>query len=137
MADIVATLENVKRRISSIVLERINSYRRNLKYLSETGALSDPSYIVNDRRMELIHISEKLDMITEKRIDKAKTTLVASLSKLEALNPLAVVARGYCVVSADGVTLKSVEQVNIGEKIDVKIKDGTISATVNEIRKEK
>ena len=137
MSDIIAALENVKDRISSIVLGRINGYRQNLKYLSETGVLSEPSYIVNDRRMELIHLSEKLDLITEKKIDKAKSALVASVSKLEALNPLAVVARGYGVVSVDGVALKSVDQIKVGDLIDVKIKDGEISATVNGIRKEK
>lgn len=138
VSDIVSSLKSVNERISSIVLGRINNYRKNLKYLSEAGALSDPSYIVNDRRMELIHLSEKLDMITEKKVDKAKSSLVASLSKLEALNPLAVVARGYSVVtSSDGATLKSVEQIEIGDTVNVKIKDGSISATVNDIRKEK
>ena len=137
MSDIVSSLESIRSRISAILIGRINYYRQNLKYLSETGALSDPSYIVNDRRMELIHLSQKLDMITEKRIDKAKAAFVASLSKLEALNPMAVVARGYGVISIDGATLKSVEQIKIGDRIDVKVGDGSINATVNSVRKEK
>jgi len=138
MADIVAALENVKERMSSTLLGRINIFRKNLKYLSEAGALSDPSYIVNDRRMELIHLNEKLDMLTEKRVDKARVALVASLSKLEALNPLAVVSRGYAVISdCDGVMLKSIDQIKIGDKINVKIKDGTVNATVSGVRREK
>lgn len=137
MSDIVSSLESIRSRISAILLGRINNHRQNLKYLSETGALSDPSYIVNDRRMELVHLSQKLDMITEKRIDKAKAAFVACVSKLEALNPMAVVARGYGVVSIDGATLKSVGQIKIGDRIDVKVGDGSINATVNSVRKEK
>ena len=77
-------------------------------------------------------------MLTEKRIDKARVALVASLSKLEALNPLAVVSRGYAVISdCDGVMLKSIDQIKIGDKINVKIKDGTVNATVSGVRREK
>ena len=137
-ADIAAALEKVKSRMSSNLISRVSSYRKNLRYLAEAGVLSDPSFIVNDRRMELIHLSEKLDLITEKKIDKTKTALIASLSKLEALNPLAVVARGFGVVTdAHGGTIKSAEEVSIGDTVNVKMKDGVLTATVENIKLEK
>ena len=137
-ADIVAALEKVKSRMGANLISRISAYRKNLRYLSEAGVLSDPLYIVNDRRMELGHLSEKLDLITEKKIDKAKTALIASLSKLEALNPLAVVARGFGVITdSDGNTLKSAENVSVGDTVNVKMKDGVLTATVENIKLEK
>lgn len=137
MADIAAALESVRTRMSSVVLNRINNYRKNLKYLSESGALSDPSYIVNDRRMEALRLSERLDVFMGRRVDRAKGALVAQASKLEALNPLAVVARGYSVVCNEkGKTIKSVSQISCGDMIEVKMSDGTVSATVGDIRKE-
>ena len=136
-ADIAAALEKVKSRMSSNLISRVIAYRKNLKYLAEAGVLSDPTFIVNDRRMELIHLSEKLDLITEKKIDKAKAALIASLSKLEALNPLAVVARGFGVVTdGKGGTIKSAESVSVGDTVNVKMKDGVITATVENIKLE-
>ena len=136
MTDIKSALDGVKGRMSNLLLGRINNYRKNLKYLSETGALSDSSYIVNDRRMTLFHLSEKLDIITEKRVDKARASLSGVAAKLDALSPLAVVARGYSVVTdTEGNALKSVQSAKVGANIDIRMSDGSISATVKSIKK--
>lgn len=137
VADISVSLASVKTRMSAVLLNRINNYRKNLKYLSESGVLSDPSHIVNDRRMETLRLSEKLDSATVRIVEKSRNALATKISKLEALNPLAVVARGYSVVSnGDGRTVKSVHGVSYGEKIEVRLSDGSISAVVDDIRKE-
>ena len=137
VADIKTSLASVKTRMSAVLLNRINNYRKNLKYLSESGVLADPSHIVNDRRMEVLRLCEKLDLSTVRIVEKARNSLVTKVSKLEALNPLAVVARGYSVVSGkDGKTVKSIHSVSLGEKIEVRMSDGRISAVVDDIRKE-
>ena len=137
VADIKTSLASVKTRMSAVLLNRINNYRKNLKYLSESGVLADPSHIVNDRRMEILRLCEKLDLSTVRIVEKARNSLVTKVSKLEALNPLAVVARGYSVVSGkDGKTVKSIHSVSLGEKIEVRMSDGRISAVVDDIRKE-
>ena len=137
VADIKTSLASVKTRMSAVLLNRINNYRKNLKYLSESGVLADPSHIVNDRRMEVLRLCEKLDLSTVRIVEKARNSLVTKVSKLEALNPLAVVARGYSVVSGkDGKTVKSIHSVSLGEKIEVRMSDGSISAVVDDIRKE-
>ena len=132
-ADIAAALVNIKARMSSLLLGRINNYRQNLKYLSEMGALSDPMYIVNDRRMTLIHLNEKLDLLSARLFDNAKSALCGVAARLEALSPLAVVARGYSVVTdADGKTLKSVRFIDVGDTFNVRMSDGSLLATVVE-----
>ena len=98
--------------------------------------LSDPTYLVNERRMEIIRLCEKLDMLAEKKTDKCRAELVNLVSKLEALSPLAVVSRGYGVVTdADGKTVKSVEQLDSGSLIDVTLSDGSINAVVKSVRR--
>jgi exodeoxyribonuclease VII large subunit len=138
MADIVVSLEKVKNRMSSVLLGKINNYRKNLRYLSEAGALSDPSYIVDDRRMSVLRLSEKTDLLAGKILDRSRAKLVGAASKLEALSPLAVVARGYGVVSdSQGTAVKSVSKLCVGEVIDIRLADGHASATVNSISEEK
>ena len=138
MSDILSALDSIKMRMANILIGKINAFRKNLKYLSESGVFSDPAYIVNDRKMEILHLSEKLDMLAEKKTDKCRAVLGGLASKLEALSPLAVVSRGYGVVTAeDGKMVKSVKQVKNGDSIDVRIADGSISAVVKSVKKEK
>lgn len=136
--EIKTSLDNLKSRMSNFLLGRINSFRNNLRYLSEAGVLSDPAYMVNDRRMELLHLSEKLDIHIEKKLEKMRAVLGESVAKLEALSPLAVVSRGYSVVAdANGETLKSIDNVSVGDALQIKMNGGELDAVVSNIRKEK
>ena len=52
-------------------------------------------------------------------------------SKLEALNPMSVISRGYSAVFTDeGRLIKSVDQVEVGDRLNFKTVDGTVSAEV-------
>ncbi|MFC2821546.1 MAG: exodeoxyribonuclease VII large subunit, partial [Spirochaetales bacterium] len=54
--------------------------------------------------------------------------------KIKALSPLAVLDRGYSIVTdKDGKTIKSVSQTGNGDKIGITMSDGRISASVGEV----
>jgi exodeoxyribonuclease VII large subunit len=58
-------------------------------------------------------------------------------ASLTALNPLEVLTRGYgAVFNSDIAVLKSIGNVNIGEKIKVKLSDGSIIASAEDIERE-
>jgi exodeoxyribonuclease VII large subunit len=53
--------------------------------------------------------------------------------RLEALSPLAILNRGYAVVSQpDGSLVRSTAQVQTGDELNVRISDGEFSAQVTE-----
>jgi exodeoxyribonuclease VII large subunit len=49
-----------------------------------------------------------------------------------ALNPLAVLKRGYAVVTrkSDGSVVSKVKQVNAGDQIQVRVSDGQLDAEI-------
>jgi len=64
-----------------------------------------------------------------------KTQFMMSSSKLEALNPLSVLTRGYSVAYMGDRIVKELGDVEIGSGISVKLSDGFIDATVSNKRK--
>ena len=54
------------------------------------------------------------------------------VGKIETLNPLAVLARGYSVASKEGKTVKSVCDVAVGEELEVRFTDGKVKTTILE-----
>ena len=58
-------------------------------------------------------------------------------STLDALSPLKTLQRGFFSVTKDGNMVTSVENVKIGDEINIRGKDGTIGAEVKKINKEK
>jgi len=52
------------------------------------------------------------------------------LNKLNLLNPLNVLSKGYSVTSKDGKTIKSIKEVKVNDKIDIRLSNGKINAIV-------
>ncbi|MBQ4066420.1 MAG: exodeoxyribonuclease VII large subunit, partial [Clostridia bacterium] len=56
-------------------------------------------------------------------------------ASISALNPLAVLSRGYSAVFDDGGrVIKSVNDTRIGETVVLKLSDGAVVAIVDDIR---
>ena len=59
-----------------------------------------------------------------------------SAAQLDALSPLAVLGRGYSIArDGDGGVVKSIEQAQSGQKLDVTVSDGVIECSVSGVRR--
>ncbi len=69
----------------------------------------------------------------ENILHSRKIMLASAAGKLEAVNPLAVLARGYGVVKGSGGEIvSSVAAVELGSTVHLLVKDGDITATVTD-----
>jgi exodeoxyribonuclease VII large subunit len=64
-----------------------------------------------------------------------KTGFKLVIEKINALNPLSVLARGYGILEKEGKIINCVDSLSVGDKITVKLADGDASASVSEITK--
>ena len=55
------------------------------------------------------------------------------LEKVEILNPIAILSRGYSITKKDNKVLNSVHNINVNDELNVKLKDGEIKVNVKEI----
>jgi exodeoxyribonuclease VII large subunit len=68
---------------------------------------------------------------------RKQQALGASVGKLEALSPLAVLQRGYAVAAdGSGEVATSASAFEVGQPITVRFADGAVHATVDSIEKE-
>jgi exodeoxyribonuclease VII large subunit len=59
------------------------------------------------------------------------------MHRLEALNPQAVLQRGYALVTLpDGRLIRSVEGIQVGDRVRVSLADGSLETKVEKINKE-
>ena len=69
-----------------------------------------------------------------RRVDRSRLQLESSGGRLHTLSPLATLDRGYAIVrTGDGRTLRSVDGLQPGTPVDVVLRDGTASATVERV----
>ena len=131
-AELKHKINNIISRESAVLLQMLSAKRETLARYEKSRYLSSPGHMIDDRRMALILSSERL-MTSAAHVNEIKKHALSALSgKLEALSPLAVLSRGYGVVSSEeGKVIKEIADVSVGDKITVKVRDGEIYAGVS------
>lgn len=131
-AELKHKINNIISRESAVLLQMLSAKRETLARYEKSRYLSSPGYMIDDRRMTLVLSSERL-MTSAAHVNEIKKHALSALSgKLEALSPLAVLSRGYGVVSSEeGKVIKEIADVSVGDKITVKVRDGEIYAGVS------
>ena len=90
-------------------------------------------YIISDREQKLLNSEKELKANALRLVETKSNDLINGFEKLEALNPLSVLMRGFAVASKDGKTLKSVNDIKVGETFEMKLKDGVVKSAAEEI----
>lgn len=131
-AELKHKINNIISRESAVLLQMLSAKRETLARYEKSRYLSSPGHMIDDRRMALILSSERLKTSAAHVNEIKKHALSALSGKLEALSPLAVLSRGYGVVSSEeGKVIKEIADVSVGDKITVKVRDGEIYAGVS------
>ena len=78
---------------------------------------------------------EKGELFLQKYFEKKKNLYLNTINKLEILNPLFTIKRGYSITKINDTVVSSVKKVKKGDSISVELVDGHIRANVVEIVK--
>ena len=123
--------------MANALSRQIKASRQHLKVLSESQSLKSPTGYLEQRKKGLQLLQNRMISAQNASLARSKQRYIANISKLDAMSPLKVLTRGYSMAQTeDGTLLRSVSQVELGQRISVSLCDGSISATVME-RKER
>lgn len=121
---------NVYRRLYACAARIIEKNRMQVKYLAGSAPLKNPISKIDDSRMRLDSVCRAFENVCDKNLSEKKQSLKVLTTKLEALSPLSSLNRGFAVAKKDNCVIKSVSEVTGGDKIEILVSDGSISAEV-------
>ena len=134
--ELLARLENYKKRMYTSLVNNFQIKRERLKKLSESYVLTNPARMFELRKLFVDTLSDRLDRNIADKLTKCKNILEREASKLEALSPLAVLSRGYSAVfNKENSLVRSVDEVKLGDTLSISLCDGDIDASVISIKK--
>ena len=108
----------------------LKQYEIRMKYLQPYNRL-------REQKQRLIGMEEKLRVLMEKRLEKAKYEFSVRLESMKALSPLEKLSKGFgYVTDENGMPVKSVKQVKNGDTLKIELKDGMFCAKVTDRIKE-
>jgi exodeoxyribonuclease VII large subunit len=124
-------LDESAQRSTQAIAKLLREHQRHLQQLQARLQAGAPSTRLQLRRAELSSLQHRLLAAGRRRIDAAQTRWQRQHSALDALNPRAVLARGYAIaLDADGRALTDATQTHPGAALRVLLARGTVDTTV-------
>ena len=135
-AELKRKIQNIVSREANVLLTMLKSRRDRLDSLANARAMTNPMNLIDDRRMLLDMLTERMVRAEENSVQIRRSLLARDAGCLDALNPLSVLARGYSAVyKTDGTLVKSIDNVKIGDTVEFKTIGGSALCTVDDVKK--
>ena len=127
------TLDSISNAMANALSRQIRGYRQHLDVLSQSPALKSPTGYLEQKQRQLELMKNRLIAAENQNIARNTQRYIALTAKLDAMSPLKVLTRGYSMAQNDrGEVVRSVSQVELGERIGISFSDGKVYATVME-----
>ena len=95
------------------------------------------SQLLNDKKVNLNHLRETYILKNPKTlIDNSKLLLTKNIEKLELLNPLSVLKRGYTITYKEDKIIKTIKDLKVNDKLKIKLSDGYVDTKIMEVTHE-
>jgi len=115
----------------------IDQRRQSLSFYTYDNLIKKINTIMSEKSMILDDATKSLSVSIENLVIKTKGRFENLVGKLNTLSPLSTLSRGYAIVLKlpENRPVFSIEDVEMGDSIRTRLKDGTLLSTVNEKEK--
>ena len=151
--DVINNIEQLKIRLNESIYKKINYQKLYLDSLKNSYVIKNPMIMYEQQKQKIDVMQEKIKTLILHKLDNNKTRLnnlknsyiminpenlyanqkkelVNIIAKLELLNPLKVLKRGYTITYKDNHVMNSINDINTGDKLELQFVDGKIKTIV-------
>ena len=146
-------VNQLSNRLNMSIENKLFENRTRLENISQKNVLKNPESIYEIKGMHLDNLINKLDFTSKSIISQNKNRLfklensivlkkpeeiikpkkeacLKNINKLEVLNPLLTLKRGYTMAKSGDKVISSAKEVSSGDELDIEFDDGTVNTKV-------
>ena len=125
-------IDTYQDRLRNSLIKKVELMKMRYEKVMASVVFKEPLRKVNDNYQKIDTIIKNLDTLIKTKQEKEKTKYIELVSKLDALSPLKTLYRGYSITEKNGKVVKSVKELEKGDKVLVRLSDGEKRATIEE-----
>ena len=126
-------LLSLKTRLNFSAEALVEGEMQRLDDIAENSVLSNSDELIDIFKEKLCGLTEKVNTTYKNYIGGVDGNFKVAVGKLNALSPLATIARGYAVCKANGKYVVSVRGLKSGDSVEVGLSDGSLNCSVTEV----
>lgn len=131
--DLIQYIDTIKVKLDQYIRDQIEKIQSSI-LASSTNIDYNINELINDEVLLIKDCVQTIDEILAKNIDNTIHRVDIALNTLDKLNPIALLKKGYSLVSAKNQPV-NYKNVNVGDKINIRTADMKMTAEI--INKEK
>lgn len=130
-------LDELQIRLNQAMQQRLARKSQQLQLQQKSLALVSPQQRLQRQQLQLQQLQQQLQQAMTRQQQKQLQRWQRLSGQLHIVSPLATLQRGYSIVfDEQNQVLKSVQQVQPAQKIQIRLQDGAVNASVNAIMPE-
>ena len=126
-------INNYQNRYRIALKKQIEIMRLRYEKCMKSRIFTDPTRNIKDKYIIIDTYIKRLENKIKNIQSDKKSEFLKTVAKLDTLSPLKTLTRGYCLTEKYNKIVKSVKQLQLNDKIELKFSDGIASATVENI----
>lgn len=117
--------------VSSLVDVKMKNYSNFITDIRRRLSLVSPQSKIEKYEQRLQMLDSKAESFVNDKISKADSKIKTTAAKLESLNPVAALSRGYVIAEKDGQVISSKTRLSMDDEFSIEFSDGKIYAKVS------
>lgn len=132
--ELAKRLENQRMRLGAAIDREISYRIQRLENAKNNRIFRLPERIYDEIMISLDNYAERLGRAAENLIAAKRAETSSGAGRLDALSPLKILGRGYGLITHDGDTVRSINQIKIGDYVGIRLGDGEAEAEITSTR---
>ena len=129
-AGVMNYLNGFMTKTQAAMERKISAGEARIASVMNLQCMKNPLTFFENKSRQLDELIARVEGSVNEQINLKEADLREVASKLSALNPLAVLARGYSIAYIDNAPLTSVKNISEGDMINIKFADGSANCRV-------
>lgn len=132
--EIAAQLLSLQTRLRNSAVQQLDIRRKGVVHLLTRPVMENPHLMLEQRMERLDNLTARLGQSGSLQLKQQVQHLTHLMDKLELMNPMNTLRRGYGMVrSKDNQVIATIQEVQAGDRIQVELQDGIIHAQAVEL----
>ena len=132
MRELKNHIDSITNLLKSKITYKYDFYDNKLNSLDSKVSPTNISRVVQNKQIDVDRIFDKMENQIKFILQKNANSASSLASRIDALSPLKVMARGFSAVSKDNKYMTNIDKLNVGDNITVEFYDGNIDCTITD-----
>lgn len=160
IVDLIKLFDQYKIRLNETIYQKLNYQKLYFDSIKNSFVIKNPMIMYENKKQKIDLLKDKLEKAIlhcysiranyflhlrknytlnnpDKLLLKSKNDLQKLLEKLNLVNPMAILSRGYSITKKNDTIIDNTKQLKINDKLEITFAEGNIIAEVLEIKDDK